>query len=214
MRAARQARASGPEDAWYDVTGDSMGFFLRPGDRIRLVKRPAEDLRPGEVVVLFNPEAQGPGAYVVHRLLWKKRLAGGWRLWTRGDWSNDWDPPLWLPLGRVVEMERDGARWGCAPRWFRYGGLLLALYSWPLFRLGRLGARVRRRLGGWFLEPALSWAWAGSGPGRILLRRCFFWALPGMERGRRWGWRALAFPADLFLALLRAADRRRPETAA
>lgn len=65
-----------------------MLYLLRPGDRLRLRRVRASQMRWGDVVIVFQGDAQAP--LLVHRLVWRSH-GGVWR--TKGDSSLRLDPP-------------------------------------------------------------------------------------------------------------------------
>jgi hypothetical protein len=102
------------------TAGTSMGGVLRDGDRV--VVRAGGLPRWGEVWVFCSAD----GAVLVHRC--RGRRPGGWLF--QGDRRATPDPlvPDDHLVGRVVAVERDGARrpLGAADRWVR-GALAVAV---------------------------------------------------------------------------------------
>jgi hypothetical protein len=111
-----------------------MRPWLFEGDRIWVGGLDAP-LRPGNLVL-----TRAGDTLLVHRVV---QLWGDGRVLTQGDLHSRPDP-VWAPadvLGRVVQVERRGARLDLAATWAGRLGLWLAR---PL----RLMVRLRRRLVG------------------------------------------------------------------
>ncbi len=109
---------------WIPIRGDSMWPALRDGDRARWEPL-SGPVREGDVLVV-----RSGGAFVAHRVISTEPVL------LRGDNCVAVDPPVNPDaiLGRVIEVERRGAR---VPRW-----------DLGPSRLGRLRLRVKRFLAG------------------------------------------------------------------
>ena len=71
------------------IRGTSMSPTLLPGDRLRVIRATADDVRVGDLVVWV-----GQAGPIAHRLVgwWKTR--GEWQLLTKGDGALRLDPPV------------------------------------------------------------------------------------------------------------------------
>jgi hypothetical protein len=85
--------------------GTSMYPMLRDGDRVRLVPARAEEIRFGDIVVRMA--ASGP---IIHRLVGWWWTRDGWRILTKGDNVQSFDPLLLADglLARVRARVRNG----------------------------------------------------------------------------------------------------------
>ena len=168
------------------VSSDSMAPLLEPGDEVAVAAVKAEELRPGDIVVLN----EGPG-FLTHRY-WGTRKQ---KLITRGDRTLQFDP-LWEPerlLGRIQARRRQG----------RTLSLQQGPGAWLVAHLARVAALEQRLCAGYAANPLPS----AAGPTRLgrkmrenpryppgwLLRRALQW------------WRSAA----TFLVSLVSPSRRR-----
>ncbi|MBI5101212.1 MAG: signal peptidase I [Nitrospirae bacterium] len=88
------------------VTGRSMAPFLKGGEVVTIKQAAASDLRRGDLILFDSPH----GVQVLHRLVRKKRGAGGSHIYqTRGDALRTLDGPITSNeiLGRVCSIEHN-----------------------------------------------------------------------------------------------------------
>ncbi|MCX5796148.1 MAG: right-handed parallel beta-helix repeat-containing protein [Elusimicrobia bacterium] len=118
-------------DRQLEISGHSMRFLLRNGDRIRVRRVPPADLRLGDIVVFMKDRE-----VVAHRLVWTTTQTSGILLRTKGDGQTSWDPPVPASgiVGRVEAYQRGTLPWVLlrqGPR--RYWNHTIALFSTALF---------------------------------------------------------------------------------
>ena len=140
------------EDKLVFYVGGSMWPTLMPGDRLVLEECPAEDLRPGEVVVyrggngtprLARGGAEAASRLVIHRVLCVIEMDGSVRVRTQGDCSRLPDPewPGERLVGRAVRVLPVKGR----PRTLKPSPFL----GWRLRKrlsVRRIARSIRRRL--------------------------------------------------------------------
>jgi hypothetical protein len=124
----------------FEVRGNSMLPFLRPGDTVHARPAAQVGLKPGDVVVLRLGDGNG---LIVHRLVAQR----GDDVWVRGDNRRCDDGRFGSRrvIGVVTRVERDGRSvWfgsGCLK-----GAIAFAVRAGLMWRLNRLAARARRRV--------------------------------------------------------------------
>ena len=82
---------------YLETTGFSMWPFLRKEDRIIVEDVPVKELNPGDIV-LYKVDAQP----ICHRLVAKRKSAGKYLLFARGDYVPSWKTE------RVIEEQLSG----------------------------------------------------------------------------------------------------------
>jgi len=86
-----------PKKQFLETSGFSMWPFLRLVDRIIVEDVSAKELNPGDIIV-YKVDAQP----VCHRLVAKRKSAGKYLLFTRGDYVPSWKTE------RVIEEQLSG----------------------------------------------------------------------------------------------------------
>ena len=118
------------------ITGLSMYPELRPGDRVEVMPCRAQDLRPGDLVLL------GGDSLIIHRYLFRR----GSRIIAKGDHAAAFDPPWPVTAveGRVAVRIREGRRTKLDRGWSRWRGRCIQLYWAGRHRLTGVRRRLRR----------------------------------------------------------------------
>jgi signal peptidase I len=122
----------------FTITGDSMRYLVRAGDKVVIKKTLPEEIRVGDIVVWDSSGALSAHP-VVHRVVRRKKTGPRYSFLTKGDFNGKPDP-AWATedriIGKVVSIEKRGR----LIRVDRGGGKLLSrLYC--LFTMLSAGVR-------------------------------------------------------------------------
>jgi uncharacterized repeat protein (TIGR01451 family) len=97
----------------FTAQGESMRPNILPNDQVLVAPAPANELKPGQVVL-----AQSGEGLRVHRMI--QRIAEGSAAITRGDAGQENDPAAHFVFGNVVAIKRDGWQISLERPWTRH----------------------------------------------------------------------------------------------
>lgn len=108
-------------------TGHSMSPMIRENEEVLTQGVKPEDLRTGEVVVMY----QNNGRIVIHRLTRLLRSGAKVRLWTKGDGGLRWDlpAPSSACVGRAILVRKPKQDLDLLSPYWRLAGFLAAQIS-------------------------------------------------------------------------------------
>lgn len=120
------------------VSGESMKPFIRPGDRV-LIVRTSHSVLPGHAIAFFNDDQ-----LIIHRVYAVCKTADGkriYKIWGDSSPNSHGRINEESVAGRVHHLLRNGKKHFL---WFRYPFCLLALLLGPLLRVLVV---VRKKIG-------------------------------------------------------------------